>query len=193
MRLQHRLFTVDEFEKMIEAGVFGADERVELIEGEIVPMSPPIERHSAPIEDLNELLVVTFRSTHRIRPQLPLALGPRSRPEPDIALIPRVLPRSRDNAPGAADLVIEVSDSSLSLDRNIKASLYAKAKIPEYWILNVKSRRLEVRRDRAENAESAYGWDYSSIAILAPGQTVTPLFAPETLLDVFGLLGPECA
>jgi Uma2 family endonuclease len=184
-----RKFTVAEYAKMGEAGVFAPDERVELIEGEIIPVSPQNRRHASRVARLNTLLVRSFGETHEIRVQLPLTLGEISEPEPDFALVPFEVADQAPRHPGGADLVLELSDSSLGFDRNQKASLYAKAGIGEYWVLNLRHGRLEVRQQPAPHPDSAYGFDYSRLTILAPGQSAAPLFAPQTSFDVATLLG----
>ena len=91
------------------------------------------------------------------------------------------------------DLIIEISDSSLSLDRNEKTSLYAKGGITDYWLLNLKHHRLEVRRYPWAREDAAYGWDFATVRLYSPGQQVSPLFAPKILFDVSDLLGPRPA
>lgn len=184
-----RRFTVEEYAKMGEAGVFAPDERVELIEGEIIPVSPQNRRHASRIARLNTMLVQKFGQTHEIRVQLPLTLGEISEPEPDFALVRLEVADEAPRHPGGADLVLELSDSSLSFDRNQKASLYAKAGIGEYWVLNLRHERLEVRQAPAPNPEAAYGFDYSRLTVVAPGQSVAPLFAPGVEFAVSTLLG----
>ena len=174
---------------MGEAGIFAPGERVELIEGEIVPMSPQNPPHAFRTERINTLLVFAFGLTHGIRVQLPLTLSDLSEPEPDFALVPLEPQFNGPRHPDHADLVIEVAHSSLPFDRSEKASLYAKAGIPDYWILNLKKGRLEVRRDPVEDDQAPYGWDYASLQILAPGQLVTPLFAPDRSFEVSDLVG----
>lgn len=187
--LKPRKFTVEEYAKMGEAGVFAADERVELIEGEIIPVSPQTHRHASRIARLTTLLVRQFGESHEVRVQLPLTLGQDSEPEPDLALVRLEVADSSTRHPGEADLVFEISDTTLLFDRSAKASLYAKHQLPEYWILNLKNQKLEIRREPSANSEGAYGWDYSSLAILSPGQLASPLFASESGFPVSELLG----
>lgn len=189
INVEPRRFTVEEYAKMGEAGVFRPGERVELIEGEIVPMSPQNPPHAFRTERLTSLLVMTFGKTHGVRVQLPLTLSGYSEPEPDFALVRLELGGTFERHPTSADLVLEVAHSSLSFDRGEKASLYAKAGIPEYWIINLAKQRLEVRRQPMPNDEGPYGWDYGSLQILAPGQTVSPLLDPETSFEVSELVG----
>ncbi len=174
---------------MIEAGIFAPDEKVELIEGEILPVSPKDPPHASRIARLTTLFVKRFGDTHEVRVQLPLTLGTRSEPEPDFALVSLAVADAAARHPDKADLIIEMCDSSLSFDRNAKASLYAKHGMADYWVLNLAGQRLEVRRDPAEYPPGAYGWTYSSLTLLAPGQEIAPLFSQETVFSVSELLG----
>lgn len=185
LQLRTRKFTVKEYARMIKAGVFDASERVELIEGEIIPLSPQNPRHADLITDLTSLFFRAFDSTHLIRVQLPLTLGKRSEPEPDFALVSRAAPKSRRHAE-RADLIIEISESSLTKDRRSKGQLYAQFSQPEYWILNLKHTRLEVRR---QPTQTEYGFAYEDLMVLSPGQSIAPLFAPERVFEVAQLLG----
>ena len=184
-----RKFTVEEYARMGEAGVFRPDERVELIEGEILPMTPQNLPHARRIEQLNTRFVLCFSETHFVRVQLPLTLGEHSEPEPDFAIVPQAVSATSERHPDTADLVIEISDTSLSYDRNEKASLYAKFGIPEYWILNLKNRRLEVRTRPSQNPEGTFQWSYSEIRLLAPEESISPAFAPAVNFPVGELLG----
>lgn len=132
-----------------------------------------------------------FGDTHEIRVQLPLTLGTHSEPEPDFALVRFDVADGAARHPDIADLVIEVSDSSLSFDRAEKASLYAKAGIADYWLLNLRARRLEIRRKPTPNANGVYGWDYSLVSLHTAEQSVSPLFALNVVFEVAALLGPD--
>lgn len=187
LNVQRRRFTVDEYARMGEAGIFGPEERVELIEGEIIKVSPQNPPHARLISRLNTRLVRLFGDTHEIRVQLPLTLGMASEPEPDFTLVRLEHAEGPYRHPDVADLVIEIADSSLRFDRRRKASLYAKFGLPDYWILNTRDQRLEVRRDPAERPEAPYGWDYASLTVLAAGQTIAPLLLPQAVFEVASL------
>ncbi len=150
LNLTPRKFSVEEYARMGEAGIFAPDERVELLEGEIIPVSPQDPRHASRVARMNTLLVRCFGDSHEIRVQLPLTLGSQSEPEPDFAVVPFAVADQATRHPDTADLVIEVANTSLSFDRNEKASLYAKAGVPEYWLLNLNARRLEIRKRRGK-------------------------------------------
>jgi len=131
---------------MIEAGIFDEDERVELLEGVVVAMTPQGPTHAHCIQWLNRLLVRRLGDEHAVRPQLPLTLGERNEPEPDLTVV-RADSASKDHHPGTAVLAIEVSGDSLRRDRRVKAAVYARFGIAEYWIVNVEARAVEVFSD----------------------------------------------
>lgn len=181
---------MQEYARMGEAGIFAPDERVELLEGDIVPVSPQDPRPASRVAALTALLVRCFGDDHEIRVQLPLTLGTHSEPEPDFALVPFEVATQAGRHPETADLVIEVANTSISFDRDEKASLYAKAGIPDYWILNLNAHRLEVRRKPVEDPTGAYGHGYADLSVWTPGQEVAPGFAPGIAFEVGRLLGP---
>lgn len=146
-------WTRAEYERLGELGVFDDKPRVELIEGQIIEMSLQGNPHSKAITRLNTLFVRLFGETHYVRVQCPMNSGLDSQPEPDFCILRRELVDESDQQPDAADLVIEISESSLGRDRK-KAKLYAACKVPDYWIINLKQQRLEVYR---EPLEDGYG------------------------------------
>jgi Uma2 family endonuclease len=144
--LEPRRLTVEEYHRMIEAGILDEDEHVELLEGVIVEMSPHGGPHARCIQWLNRFLVRTLGDDFQVRPQLPLTLGKRNEPEPDLAVV-TAQAASEDPHPSSALLVIEVAGSSLRLNRRVKGPIYARAAIAEYWIVNVEARVVEVFSD----------------------------------------------
>src|SRR5262245_15212608 len=118
----------------------------------------------------------------------PLALGEHSEPEPDVAVVAGAPEDYLAAHPATAALVVEVADSSLRLDRRFKAAAYARAGLPEYWIVNLPDRVLEVHRDRHPPANPADDWSYRSLATLPPPGQVTPLAAPHAPILVADLL-----
>jgi Uma2 family endonuclease len=129
-----------EFEKLVSLGLLG-EERVELLGGVIIEMSPQNPRHAAVIERLTRALGRIAGDRASVRVQLPFVASEDSLPEPDVALVP---PGDYDSAhPSAALLLVEVSDASLRKDRLLKAELYARAGVPEYWIVNLTERCIE--------------------------------------------------
>jgi Uma2 family endonuclease len=141
-----RPFSVAEYHRMVDAGILTEDDRVELLEGVIVLMSPQKDPHAHAIEVLAETLVLQVKGRFRVRPQLPLTIGDRSEPEPDLAVVPLPEPGSPALNRRAALLVMEVASDSLRKDL-AKSRIYAQAAIPEYWIVNLEERCLEVSRD----------------------------------------------
>jgi len=151
--LLHR-FTRAQYEQMVQAGVFTPEDRLELLDGELIDMAPQKSRHATAIRLLEDGLRRCFTTGFDIRAQLPLALDERSEPEPDIAVVPGGPRDYRDAHPSHAVLVVEVADVSLAYDRTRKLAAYARAGIPEYWILDLNAENLEVcRRPMGE----AYG------------------------------------
>lgn len=183
---QVRRWTVEEYYRLWEAGFF-RDERVELINGEILRMSPHNKPHSSAIGFLNNRLVRTFGETHLVRVQLPLSVGDLSEPEPDFSLVRPELIEGYQRHPTTADLVIEVSDSSLNYDRSRKTSLYASAQVKEYWVLNIPALRLEVYREPRQDAHAEFGWSYFVHLVLTREDTVTPVAVSGslTVADLF--------
>jgi len=160
-------WTREQYEQMIEAGILDEDDHVELIEGEIVTMSPRKGPHSTAVMLLLDALRAAYPKGFIVRPQLPLALDPDSEPEPDIAVVSGQPRDYRDAHPTTAILLVEVADTTLAQDRTQKVRLYARHGIPEYWILNVVDECLEVYRNPA-------GDTYQTKITLRRGDTVAP-------------------
>jgi Uma2 family endonuclease len=156
VQIEKRLLTLEEYERMIEAGVFDEDERIELIRGEIVKMAAIGLPHMACVARLSELLTLLTAGKAKVWPQsnaigLP---GSNSRPEPDVTLL-----RWRDDyyagkRPGPEDVLVlvEVAETSIRYDRGVKGRLYAEAGIPEYWIVNLRAGVVEVYGNPVEGA-----------------------------------------
>ncbi len=182
-----RLWTREEYYRMGDLGFFHG-QRVELIEGEIVVLSPQKAPHWTTADHVAELLRVAFGSAFHVRLQGPIDFGSLSEPEPDVAVVAGTRAQYATHHPQTAVLIVEVSESSLSYDRNRKASLYARAGIADYWIVNLVNRQLEVRRDPRPDAAQHYGHGYASVAVLAPPAVVGPLAVPHISLAVADLL-----
>ena len=171
---RHRI-SVEHYYRMAEAGLFATDERVELICGEIVDMPPMGTRHAAQLSRLVDLLSAALGDRGMVRVQLPLRLDDASEPQPDIAV---VLPRSdyyEQRHPGGADtlLAIEISDTTLEFDRDVKAPLYIQQGVPECWVLDIRTNRLLRFRRPAGREIGATESDFGAIAVDAlPGVTV---------------------
>ncbi|MCB9265217.1 MAG: Uma2 family endonuclease [Lewinellaceae bacterium] len=146
VKLAQRLITTEEYFKMAEAGILKQDDRVELIDGKIIEMSPIGSKHAACVDKIIATLNRLNNPDVLIRGQNPIRLNKYSAPEPDVAIV-RFSPDYYSSGHPSADdilLVIEVSDSSLEYDREIKLPLYASANIPECWIVNLEKREIEV-------------------------------------------------
>jgi Uma2 family endonuclease len=172
---RHRI-SVEHYYRMAEAGLFAPDERVELIDGEIVDMPPMGTRRAANLARLVDILSAAIGERGMVRVQLPLRLGDASEPQPDIAV---VLPRAdyyEQHHPGAADtlLAIELSDTTLRFDRDIKAPLYTQHGVPETWVLDLRANRLlRFRRAAADGGRVAVEAGFGPVGIDAlPGITV---------------------
>lgn len=186
---QRRLFTRAEYERAAELGLFGPEERLELIGGEVIKkMTPQRSLHAAGVGLAARNLGRAFGEAFDVRVQLPLALADESEPEPDVAFV-RGGPRDyRDAHPASAVLVVEVADTSLVFDRTTKASLYASAGIPEYWIVNLPDRVLEAHRDPLPMAEQPFGHHYRSVTRHAADESIAPLAAPGATIRVADLI-----
>jgi Uma2 family endonuclease len=150
---RHRL-TVEDYYRMGEAGILRADERVELIEGEIIDMPPPGDVHAGTVDQLAALLMAAVGNRAIVRVQNPIRLDRHSEPQPDLALlVPRAdFYKSARPRPLDVLLAIEVADTSLRYDRDVKAALYAKHALPELWLVDARSRRLTRFRKPAGGA-----------------------------------------
>lgn len=185
---QRWLWTVDEFQRAYDLGAFGFDVRLELIEGEIIRKMGQNEPHAWAISAMEEALRGIFTSGYYVRCQLPLVLGARSKPEPDLAVAAGSFHDYKQAHPTTAALVVEVSDTTLAMDRSTKAALYARAGIEDYWIVNLPDGVLEVHRQPAAMADQPLGHHYRSITRLTSTDTVSPLGRPDAGVAVSALL-----
>lgn len=145
---QRKLFTADEYHKMADVGILAPDDRYELIKGEIIKMAPIKSTHAGYVNFLLEYLIVTLHQQYTVIGQNPARLSPYSEPEPDIVVANYREDRYRSAHPTPVDilLVVEVADSTLEYDRSTKKALYAEAGIPEYWIVNIPEKQVEIYR-----------------------------------------------
>lgn len=182
-----RLWTREEYYRMGELGFFHG-QRVELLEGEIVVLSPQKAEHYSTSFRIMELLRVAFATGHHVRLQGPIDFGQHSEPEPGLAVVVGDWSQYATHHPQMAVLIVEVSENSLGYDRNRKASLYARAGIADYWIVNLVNHQLEVRRDSRPDPSQHYGHGYATINIFVPPAVINPLAAPQVSLAVADLL-----
>ncbi len=176
-------YTADEYQLMGVEGILTGDDRVELIDGEIVLMPPMLDPHAFTISRLIVIfggLFMEKRATPWV--QCPIRSSYNGRPEPDLALLRPDLRLDRLPSPQDVLLVVEVSDSTLRSDRNVKGPLYALNGIPEMWLVNLREDVVEVYR----NPE---GGAYLEVTRLQRGETVSPLAFPDVLLEVADILG----
>ena len=184
----HRLWTRDEYYKMAATGLFDRNERVELIAGEIITITPQDSRHATAVRLAEDAFRPAFGQGYDVRAQLPLDLSLHSQPEPDIAVVVGNPRDYRDAHPTTALLVVEVSGASLAYDRREKASLYAQADIADYWIVNLQDNLIEVYRQPSALSGQPFGYGYRTLARYLIPDTVTPLAAPRTTVAVADLL-----
>jgi hypothetical protein len=184
MPLAHRRFTVDEYYRMAEAGILGEDDRVELLDGEIVEMTPIGERHAAAVTRLDDLFHEFVGDRATIRVQNPVRLHRYAEPEPDVALVAPREDRYAGGHPGPADilLIVEVADTSLPYDRERKLPAYAAAGIPEVWLVDLTAERIEVYREPVGEA-------YRDRRILGRDATLTILALPDLAVEAGDVLG----
>jgi Uma2 family endonuclease len=176
-----------EYERLVDLGVFEGDP-VELIGGQLIVAEPKGSPHATAVGMANDALRAVLPPGWIVRVQDPLALDDESAPEPDIALVRGSRADYRDAHPAHPALAIEVAQSSLSFDRQHKGSLYARAGVPDYWIVNLVDGVLEVYRDAAPDASAPYGWRYRSLETVSPPAVVTPLALPSSPIAVGALL-----
>ena len=181
-------WTRAEYERFVEMGAFTRDDRIELLEGIIVEKMPQKAPHSFGILSMGEALRQIFTEGYTIRTQMPLSLDADSVPEPDLAVVAGSIRDYLQAHPTTAALVVEIADSSAWIDRKAKSRLYARAGIPEYVILNLPKRRLEVRRNPAEIPGRPREFDYAEALLLTSKQKWSPLLAPDAQIAVAYLL-----
>lgn len=183
---ERRLWTRQEFDRAEELGLFGSEERLELIEGEILVKELPLNApHAAAQRRVEKVLGHLFAEGFDVRGQLPLALDSHSKPLPDIAVVEGAAEDYETEHPTTALLLVEIADTTLRLDRTRKAGLYARAGIQEYWILNLQERVLEVYRQPESTRGRFY---YASVTQYTEDESIAPLAAPMAGIAVTDLL-----
>ena len=177
--ITRRLFDVDDYHRMAEAGILSEDDRVELIDGEIVAMTPIGPRHNASVDRATRALVRAVGDRAIVRVQGSVRLDRFREPQPDFVLL-----RPRDDyyasqLPGAPDilLIIEVAESSLAYDRDVKARIYADSGVPEYWLADLDGRTVWRYSDPREGA-------YRTRTQAGRGQSITPDLLPDCPIPV---------
>jgi Uma2 family endonuclease len=181
-------WTRKEYDQLIEQGVFIPEEKIELLDGLLVVAEPQSSYHYTAIGLVVRALTRAFGEGWTVRSQGPLALDDVSEPEPDVAVVRGHIRDYAADHPSDPVLIVEVTLTSLTMDRRYKSSLYARAGRPEYWVLNLVDHVLEVRREPGESSAAAYGWDYRDVQTLRPGDRVSPLAAPQEQIAVADFL-----
>lgn len=177
-------WTAAEFDNLVALGVFDG-QRVELINGELLEMADMNDAHAQVVQLMQYALLTLFPpTTHTVRVQLPMRLPSGSRPVPDVVVV-HGTPRQVASHPESAALVVEVADSTLDFDRSEKAALYAENRIPEYWIVNLPNRCIEVHRRPLRRGGD---WIYEDIHIARESDSVEPIAFPGGLTRVADVL-----
>lgn len=181
-------FTVAEYYRMAETGVLPLERRTELIDGDIIEMSPIGTKHAACVTRLQRTLSSRLAMRADVRVQQPVRLNDESEPEPDLALVARRADDYEAAHPAPADvlLLIEVSDTTLAFDRQVKAALYARAGLVEYWVVDVVARAVEVHRSPVEGR-------YANVVRAAGEDALSPVAFPEVRVGVDEVFGPAGA
>ena len=181
--LKNRRFTVTEYHQMAQAGILGEDDRVELIEGEIVEMTPIGARHAECVDRLADTFIRAFGGAARVRVQNPVGLGERSEPQPDVALVRRKpgFYASGHPTPGDVLLLVEVADSSADPDRRVKVPLYARSGIHEVWLVDLEQDTITIYRDPTPDG-------YRNARVARRGDELAPAAFPDRALAVADIL-----
>jgi len=177
-----------EYERLIEAGFFRPRDPIELVGGQLIVAEPQGSRHFAAVRAVEEALRAAFGAGWEVRAQGPLALDDDSEPEPDLAVVAGSFRDFVGAHPSRPVLVIEVSESSLVLDRDHKGSLYARAALADYWIVNLVDQVLEVYREPDPDPTAVFGWRYRSISTFGRDSFVSPLALASAQIRVADLL-----
>lgn len=183
-----RRWTRAEYHRLADLGLLRPGERTELIDGDILVMPPQKTAHFTSVTLVFEALHPIFSRTHVVRQQGPLSAGEATEPEPDIAVAPGTARDYETAHPASAALVVEVSETTLRYDQTTKASLYARMDVPDYWVVDLVHRRVEVRREPVAMPGEAFGCGYRTVTLHLPGERISPLLAPDTSIGIDDLL-----
>jgi len=184
-----RRWTCADFDKMAEAGILTQEERVELIDGEVIALPPMGPEHIVAMSRLTRALILlenAFGREYRVMPESPIPVMSDFKPQADIVVAKGLLEEFEVRGVTASDvcLAVEISNTSLASDRRRKFQLYAQAGIPEYWIINLQSRVLEVYREPSDSG-------YAAALTYKSGDVVEALFAPSVPIKVSDFLPPR--
>ncbi len=185
-----RGWTRADYDRLIAEGAFDHREPVELLGGVLVACEPQGSYHFTTIALAAHALEQALGPGWTVRQQAPITLDDESEPEPDLAVVRGEPIDFLDAHPARPALVVEVADTSLELDRGLKGALYARAGLPEYWIINVRDRCLEVHRTPGPDPSRSLGWYYHQTVVLVAADRVTPLAPGTHSIAVADLLPP---
>ncbi|MFB2895583.1 Uma2 family endonuclease [Aerosakkonemataceae cyanobacterium BLCC-F50] len=188
---QAKRFTLEEYHKLTEIGFFHEDDRIELIRGEIIEMAAKGTAHETCISKLLRELVRLLGDAATLRCQSPILLLNSSEPEPDFAIVKNTTDEYLSAHPEPSDvlLIIEISDSTLNYDRDVKLPLYAEVGIPDYWIFNLFDNQLEAHSEPFQNSQGNFGYKIRRI-VLPNGAIALPCF-PDLSLDLSRVFPPK--
>jgi Uma2 family endonuclease len=182
-----RRWTRVEYDRVVSFGVFEG-EHLELLGGDLIVAEPKGTYHSTALGKTADALAAALSDGWIIRWQNPIALDDESEPEPDVAIVPGTRDDYRHAHPARPALVVEIAESSLRFDRNQKGSAYARAGLPDYWIVNLIDRVLEMYREPMPDPSARYEWRYASIQVLSESDHASPLALPAIRIAVADLL-----
>jgi Uma2 family endonuclease len=184
VQILRKKFTVGQYHQMIESGILTDRDRVELLQGEIIEMSPIGRQHAACVDRLTELLIGELRGKAIIRVQNPIQLSNKSEPQPDFSILQRRPDFYAEDHPQPSDIfaLIEVSDSTIEFDRTVKIPLYAQNNIVEVWIVDLNAEVVQVYRDPSEVG-------YQQLQTFRRGQAIAFQAFRDIQLTVDQLLG----
>ncbi len=184
---RHFRWTKKEYHTMAELGMFEG-KRTEFLEGEIIEMPTMNSPHATALEVTYNAVRDVFTKDFAVRSQSPICLNDDFETVPDVFVIKGNARDFTNNLPKTAELVIEISDTTLSYDRNRKASLYAKFGIKDYWVLNLKKKTLEVYRQPSEDENAFYDFSYEEKLTFGEAEEVSPLAMPQAKIKIADLL-----
>jgi len=181
-QIARRLFDVSEYYRMAEAGIFHEDDRVELIEGEVVKMSPIGSRHAGCLKDVSALLHEQLGRKAVVGVQDPLRIDEKTEPQPDLTILKPGKYRQRHPVPADVLLIVEIADSSEAYDRDVKVPLYSRSGIPEVWLVRLLADSIRVYRTPENGA-------YRDVRDVGRGQALSPALLPDVALSADDILG----
>jgi Uma2 family endonuclease len=181
-------WSAETYERMGDLGLFGTEDRVELLDGEVLEMSPQRSFHATGVTLASIALSAVFGHGCHLRVQLPLRPSATEEPEPDLAVVPGEVRDYTNVHPSAAWLVLEISDTTLRFDLKEKASLYASVGIQDYWVVDLRNGCVHVLRDPVADPLRRYGYCYQDVRSLYSGENIAPLAALESRIEIRDLL-----